>query len=128
MKTMLIIGAFGLAFSLQACNQSEEPAPAASAEAADPTAATPPAGSQPAAPAPGADAGAFRTTGKITNVAGSKVTIDHEPVEGLGWPAMTMTFEAPDAAMLQGIQPGANVEFAFRKNGEQYVLTEIQRQ
>ena len=132
MKIMLIIGALGLALSLQACNQAEEPATEASAEsgasaAGDPSASNPPASSQPAATAPGADAGAFRTTGKITTVAGSKVTIAHQAVEGLGWPAMTMTFEAPDAAMLQGVQPGADVEFAFRKSGEQYVLTEIQR-
>lgn len=131
MKTMLIIGALGLAFSLQACSQAEEQAPEATAEAAPAAAdemASMAAAEPRAAPAAAAGAGPFRTTGKVTSVAGSKITIDHQAVEGLGWPAMTMSFEAPEEAMLQGLQPGANVNFAFRKDGQQYVLTEIRRQ
>ena len=130
MKSMLIIGAVSLALSLQACNQAEEQASEAPAEApaaGDQMASMPPTQSQ-AAPAAAAGAGPFRTTGKISSVAGSKVTIDHQAVEGLGWPAMTMTFEAPDADVLQGAQPGTNVEFAFRKEGQQYVLTDVRPQ
>ena len=41
---------------------------------------------------------------------------------------MTMTFQAPDPTMVQGLEAGAPVRFSFRKEGDEYVLTEIQRQ
>ena len=63
--------------------------------------------------------------GDITEISGDRVTISHGPVEGLGWPAMTMAFEAPSPEMLQGLNIGDPVDFQFQKAGEQYVLTSI---
>ena len=40
---------------------------------------------------------------------------------------MTMTFRAPDSAMVADLQKGASVEFSFRQDGAQNVLTEIKR-
>jgi Cu(I)/Ag(I) efflux system membrane fusion protein len=51
--------------------------------------------------------------------------IHHQPVPAPGWPAMTMTFKAPDAGMTTGLQKGAAVEFSFREQGSEHVLTEI---
>lgn len=123
MKTLLIVTALGLALGLQACNRTEEGGAAGGAASTDGTASTAPVPS--GAPAAEAATGPFRTAGRVASVTGSAVTIDHEAVEGLGWPAMTMTFQAPDPAMLQGIEAGTAVEFSFRKEGEQYVLTEV---
>ena len=68
------------------------------------------------------------TTGTVTTVSAGDVTIAHEPVATLQWPAMTMAFAAEDAAMLQGIKPGDRVSFAFRESGNGATLTSITKQ
>ncbi len=129
MRVLMIASAFGAALVLQACSGGEDQSAEAPAEAAAPAGAgatmpTAESGSQGAQ----GEGGPYSTTGQITTVEGQAVTINHQPVEGLGWPAMTMTFQAPDASMVQGLEAGAPVRFSFRKQGSQYVLTEIQRQ
>lgn len=81
------------------------------------------------APAPGAagPSQAYSATGNVTAIAGDRVTISHGPVEGLGWPAMTMTFRAGDPALLQGISVGDRVTFQFRQNGTDYPLTALSK-
>jgi Cu(I)/Ag(I) efflux system protein CusF len=64
--------------------------------------------------------------GTVTAVAGNQVTIKHGPIESIGWPAMTMTFTAPDD-VAAGVQPGRDVEFSFRDDGGTYVLTSIRQ-
>lgn len=133
MKRLLIVGAAGLALVLQACNRAEDEA----APAPEQNAATPamdqmesmrpaPTGMAPAAT--DAQAGSYSTTGQVASVAGQAVTINHQPVEALGWPAMTMSFQAPRPAMIEGLKAGTPVRFSFRKEGDQYVLTEVRRQ
>lgn len=66
-------------------------------------------------------------SGDITEVSGDRVSISHGPVESIGWPAMTMTFQARESAMLRGLNVGDPVNFSFQKAGEAYVLTSIRR-
>ncbi len=65
--------------------------------------------------------------GDITELSSDSVTISHGPVGSVGWPAMTMTFQAPSADMLQGLNVGDPVDFQFQKAGEQYVLSSIKK-
>ena len=128
MRVLMIASAFGAALVLQACSAGEEQSAEAPAEAAAPAgagSAMPTA--EGAAQGAQAEGGPYSTTGQITTVEGQAVTINHQPVEGLGWPAMTMSFQAPDPAMIQNLEAGTSVQFSFRKQGEQYVLTEIRR-
>ena len=53
------------------------------------------------------------------------VSIAHEPVTSMSWPAMTMTFKAKDKAMLEHVKPGAKVEFSFVQSGKDYIVTKI---
>ena len=128
MNRILTVGAIALSLAIQACNRAEEqataPAPAASSSDAMPNM---PMSSQ--APATGAagQAMTYTTTGEITAVTGDSVTINHQPVPALRWPSMTMTFRAPDGAMVTGLSIGNPVEFSFRQEGAQNVLTEIKR-
>ncbi|HSN20473.1 MAG TPA: copper-binding protein [Usitatibacter sp.] len=57
--------------------------------------------------------------------AQGKVTLQHEPIESLGWPAMTMAFRVRDAKLLEGLEPGRKVRFAFVQEGSSYVITSI---
>lgn len=58
---------------------------------------------------------------------GASVSIEHGPVASLKWPAMTMEFQLANPALLQGLKPGAAVEFEFveRQPGE-WVITRLE--
>lgn len=66
-------------------------------------------------------------TGQVKAIAGDQVTISHGPIQGLGWPAMTMTFRAASPEMVQGLNVGDRVSFAFRQEGSAYALTSLSR-
>lgn len=126
MKTVIVVGVLGAAALLAGCGEKEESAVAAApAEATSALVAGDATGSRAASTAEGQ---VHRTTGRIAEVSGSTVTVDHQPVQTLGWPAMSMAFQAPDPSMLEGLQAGANVQFGFKQEGGQYVLTEMSKQ
>jgi Cu(I)/Ag(I) efflux system membrane fusion protein len=54
------------------------------------------------------------------------VTVTHEPVASLKWPAMTMDFAFANAALSGSVKPGGKFEFEFveRRPGE-YVITSV---
>ena len=107
-----------------------------SSETNDQNQATPEA----AAPAAGADgmddiqrdpatsttASATGTVQSVDASAGT-VTIDHGPVEALQWPAMTMTFQAPNVD-LTAIEKGDQVSFEFTSTGMDGTITSITEQ
>jgi Cu/Ag efflux protein CusF len=74
-----------------------------------------------------AEGDAYSATGTITEISDDRITISHGPVEGLGWPAMTMTFRANAAETVQGVRVGDRVEFQFRKAGGQYAITSLSK-
>jgi Cu/Ag efflux protein CusF len=108
MKPVSIAGALALALAAAACGNSGTTAQNGQNGAA-------------------ANAAVYSGTGNVTAIAGDRVTISHGPVAGLGWPAMTMTFRAPEAAMLRGISVGDQVAFQFRHNGNDYPLTALSK-
>jgi Cu(I)/Ag(I) efflux system membrane fusion protein len=63
--------------------------------------------------APKAAAGVAETTGHIESIGPDGVTISHQPVPAVGWPAMTMTFRVEQPALLNGVKKGDSVRFAF---------------
>jgi Cu(I)/Ag(I) efflux system protein CusF len=75
-----------------------------------------------------ADAAAVQAVGTVRKVdpAQGKVTLQHEPIDRLGWPAMTMAFRVRDAKLLEGLEPGRKVRFAFVQQGPAYVITAIE--
>lgn len=63
-----------------------------------------------------AAAGTVEGTGVVKKVdakAGS-VTIAHDPIKALNWPAMTMPFKVSDKAMLAQLKTGAKVRFDLK--------------
>jgi len=69
-----------------------------------------------------------QTTGKVVQIdqAHSRITIAHHPVPALGWPAMTMTFQAT-TQQLQGIKAGDRVDFQFYMHGHAAVIDRIHK-
>ena len=66
-------------------------------------------------------------TGVVKSVNADKgiVTIDHQAVASMNWPAMSMGFKAKDKKALQGLKPGQKVEFDFVQQGKDYVITKV---
>jgi Cu(I)/Ag(I) efflux system protein CusF len=65
--------------------------------------------------------------GKVTNVdaAAGVVTLAHEPIKSLNWPAMTMGFQLKDRMMLNGLTVGKTVDFEFTQAEKSYVITKV---
>ncbi len=53
------------------------------------------------------------------------MSLAHEPIKSMNWPAMTMAFKAKDKAMLEKVKPGAKVDLRFEQSGKDYVATDI---
>jgi Cu(I)/Ag(I) efflux system membrane fusion protein len=60
------------------------------------------------------------------DAAAGTVTISHEPVASLKWPAMKMDFVLANDSLVSGVKPGVGVEFEFveRSPGE-WVVTSL---
>jgi Cu/Ag efflux protein CusF len=54
-----------------------------------------------------------------------RVTIAHQAIAGLGWPAMTMTFAVKDTALYPKLSAGRHVQFTLAKQGSLYVVTQV---
>jgi Cu(I)/Ag(I) efflux system protein CusF len=60
---------------------------------------------------------------KKVDTKASTVTIAHEPVKSMNWPAMNMTFQVKDKSMLKKLGEGKKVEVEFEQSGKDYVIT-----
>ena len=61
---------------------------------------------------------------KVDAKAGT-VTLAHEPVKSLKWPAMTMGFKVIDGSLLDKLAEGKKVEVEFKKTGKDYVIISV---
>jgi Cu(I)/Ag(I) efflux system protein CusF len=62
---------------------------------------------------------------KSINAADGTVTLAHEPIKSLNWPAMTMAFKVKDKKLIDSVAPGSKVEFTLVQSGKDYVITSI---
>lgn len=66
-----------------------------------------------AAARPASTTALYESVGKIEQITANSVTLSHEPVPAIGWPAMTMTFQLPDPKVARGLKAGDRVRFGF---------------
>ena len=114
MKPLLLAGASALAFLLAGCGETQN----ATSEA--------PANSSAGEPAHVESI--YSASGTVTAIAGDQVTISHGPVQGIGWPAMTMTFRSGSPGLIEGISVGDRVAFDFMQADGGYTLTAVSKQ
>lgn len=79
------------------------------------------------ASAPQATPGEFSTRGRVVELAASSITLEHEPVPALKWPAMTMPFQLSQPHLAAGVKVGEAVRFRFRQHGDEHIVTAIER-
>jgi Cu(I)/Ag(I) efflux system membrane fusion protein len=60
------------------------------------------------------------------NPAERRVRISHGPIEALGWPSMTMVFDARPGVDLSGIEAGQSIRFSLeQEHAGEYVLANV---
>jgi Cu(I)/Ag(I) efflux system protein CusF len=62
---------------------------------------------------------------KDVDIANGKVTLAHEPVKSLDWPAMTMGFSVKDKMLFEKLVTGKKVKVEFMQQGSDYVVTAV---
>jgi Cu(I)/Ag(I) efflux system periplasmic protein CusF len=62
---------------------------------------------------------------KQVDVTAGKVTISHDAIAGLDWPAMTMSFGVKDKSLFDKLTVDRKVEFTVAKQGAAYVITSV---
>jgi len=55
------------------------------------------------------------------------ITMQHEPIESLGWPEMTMDFTTQEGVSLKGLVVGDAVEFELMKMDDKYLISTIKK-
>jgi Cu/Ag efflux protein CusF len=66
-----------------------------------------------------------KATGVVTKIDKDKVSIKHEPVPSLNWPAMTMAFKVKDKSLMQKLKKDEKVSLEFVQEGRDYVVTAV---
>jgi Cu/Ag efflux protein CusF len=62
---------------------------------------------------------------KATDPANGMVTLAHEPIQSLKWPAMTMAFAVKDKRLFDKLAVGKKVNVELVKEGSDYVVTSV---
>jgi Cu(I)/Ag(I) efflux system membrane fusion protein len=69
----------------------------------------------------------YRGTARIvaSDPKTGELTMDHDPIPALKWPAMVMDFEVADSAVLKDLKKGQAVNFEMVKKDDGFVVTAI---
>ena len=65
------------------------------------------------------------TRGRIEALSGDQITISHEPVPSIGWPAMTMTFKLDPPTLAKGRKVGDRVSVGFESKPDGPVIRQL---
>jgi Cu/Ag efflux protein CusF len=80
--------------------------------------------------APDEGAAPIQSTGVVTAVdaTAGTISLDHEAIPAVSWPAMSMQFTAEDPAILRDIAVGDRVMFQLKSATETSVVTMVHEQ
>jgi len=81
------------------------------------------------APEEAASAKRYRTEGTLEEIdaAAGSVSVTHEPIPELQWPAMTMDFNVAGPEVFAGVAPGSRIRFEFEDRGEgEFAVTRVE--
>lgn len=92
------------------------------------TSPAPPAASAAAVPAASSAVPSLQAVGRIVELSGQSVTLDHSAVPALKWPAMKMGFGLARPELAKGMKVGYTVRFTFRESQDGYEVVAMQRE
>ncbi|WP_430427777.1 efflux RND transporter periplasmic adaptor subunit [Parasphingorhabdus sp.] len=67
----------------------------------------------------------YQAFGRIEAIKSGTVTLSHEPVKALNWPAMTMDFKLSKPSLVRGFKKGDRIRFRFEQTGSGAVVKSI---
>lgn len=69
------------------------------------------------------------TEGKLISIdkENKKLTINHQAIESIGWPPMTMRFTYEDIKMIEGLSNNDELIFSFQQEGNISLLKTIEK-
>jgi len=75
----------------------------------------------------GSDSKTVSASGVVKAVNASEFTLNlqHEPIEALGWPAMTMDFSVAEGVDISGLSVDEKVMFQLEKRDDKYLITSV---
>ncbi|WP_303832184.1 copper-binding protein [Asticcacaulis taihuensis] len=129
-KLAITLSVFAVAGGLAACSPKPAATDAATTSAAAPTEmAAMSGGGDMSGMAMDTDAGAKMGSGvgvitAIDKTAGT-VTIKHDAIPAIDWPAMTMAFKATPASLLDGLKVGEKIKFDVTVKGSDAEVTAV---
>ncbi|OGT09860.1 MAG: hypothetical protein A2X77_04635 [Gammaproteobacteria bacterium GWE2_42_36] len=62
---------------------------------------------------------------KTIQLAEHQLTVSHQPISALNWPAMTMSFFVTNDVDLSQLKPGDKIQFDLNPKGDEFVITHI---
>ncbi|MFK2902859.1 copper-binding protein [Dyella ginsengisoli] len=62
---------------------------------------------------------------KATDTAKGTITLQHQAIAAIGWPAMTMTFKVDPPTLLAKVKVGEKVQFTLHPDGMASTVTAI---
>lgn len=68
----------------------------------------------------------LQTRGVIEQLTVNSITLSHEAVPAIGWPAMTMTFKLDPPTLAKGLKVGDHVAFGFVQNPDGPAIKTVQ--
>ena len=85
-------------------------------------------GAASAASASAAAAAVYEATGVVEAIEPNRVTLQHDPVPALKWPAMSMPFALKATEQTAGLKAGDRVRFSFSEGASGVVIERITKQ
>jgi Cu(I)/Ag(I) efflux system membrane fusion protein len=65
--------------------------------------------------------------GRVEDISPTQITLSHEPIPALGWPAMTMAFDLADPASADDLKVGDTVTFTVRESDSGYAVENLRK-
>lgn len=75
-----------------------------------------------------AEVAVHAAVGKVVELTGSEITLDHGPVPSLQWGAMEMAFKLPRPDAAPGVKVGDTVRFEFVQTDDGFEIRSLQRE
>lgn len=67
----------------------------------------------------------YHGQGVVKKVTQHTISIAHQPIPALNWPAMTMTFSLPAEGTLPVVNVGEEIAFSFSQQADGYQLASV---
>jgi Cu(I)/Ag(I) efflux system membrane fusion protein len=70
----------------------------------------------------------IQAQGVIEDISNGQITISHQPIPAINWPAMTMAFATTKDVVTSSLKKGQHIRFGLEKQGDDFVVNHVDTQ